>query len=124
VLAPRARRNCAPSAPMAVASARPLSFTVRGRLAAEPHCQFCSIVAKVAWWGPLRVAPWKRPVLLICSLLLGFLCAGVLWNRWVVWGRVDIVLALWGLMMLLCILGVAVSWRGCDSCVARLTGDL
>jgi hypothetical protein len=96
-------------------------------LAAEPQCQYYSVVAKVAWWGPRRVARWKRPVLLICSLLGGFLCVGVLWmfrDRWVVWGRADIVLALWGLMMLLCILGVAVSWRGCDSCVARLTGDL
>ena len=120
-LAPRALRNCTPSA-LWGASVRPLNFTVRGRMLAETHCRYCSLVTKVAFWGSRREASWKRPVLLIASLIGTVGCAAVLWvfrGRWV-----NVALVLWGVLMLYCILGVVVSINGCNSCVARLAGDL
>ena len=45
MLAPRARRNGAPSAPMAGASARPLSFTVRRPTAMRVVALICAILA-------------------------------------------------------------------------------
>ena len=55
MLAPRALGNCAPSAPMAGASARPLSFTVRGHMRLTRR--FAVVLVAITAWGCTRSAP-------------------------------------------------------------------
>jgi hypothetical protein len=109
------------------ASVRPLNFTVRGRVRSDTQCHYRPIVARLAFWGPRRPAQWKRPVLFGCSLAGALGIGWILWTfrgRWAVWGRDDLVFTLGVALLLLSILGLVVSIRACDACVARLCGDL
>ena len=88
----------------------------------DSKCQFCPVVAKIAFWGPRPVRSWKRPVLFVFALAI-LLVSGALivivpgplspftWFGFVV-------------LALVCILGLSTSIKGCDACVARLFGDL
>jgi hypothetical protein len=112
---------------MAGASARPLSFTVRGRVGVDARCQFCSLVTTVAFWGPRPQRSWNRPVMLVLSLVSTAGFGSLLWifrARWMPWGRQDLSLGLLLLVVLFSALCLLVSIRGCDACVARLFGDL
>lgn len=85
-------------------------------------CSCCRVVQFVAFWGALREATWKRPVLFICSLALG---GGFAFATWVQLGQggsgVSIFLS--ALLTALGCLGVLVALRGCNACVARLLGS-
>lgn len=86
-------------------------------------CPTCRIVKAVCFWGPFKVASWKRPALLLLSIVFmgGLLAvarfaaipAGVVWP--------------WLLLVLFFgfgLLGLVVATRGCLTCVSRLFGGI
>ena len=89
----------------------------------QPPCSYCKVINKICFWGPRPEAMWKRPALLLFSVLLvvGF---GVL--AWWLVQRPDngLIVILSSLLSLVGALGVAVSMRGCNACVARLFGEV
>jgi hypothetical protein len=84
-------------------------------------CSYCRVVQLIAFWGAQREAGWKRPVLLICSLLAFGIFA---FATWVQSGKGESVAAisLSVLLAALGFLGVLVALKGCNACVARLFG--
>ena len=86
-------------------------------------CPYCKTVNTICFWGPMPERTWKRPWLFVFSLVLsgGF---GTL--IWLFWAKEDS-LAFAGLSALLVvagILGLMVSIKGCNACVARLFGQV
>ena len=85
-------------------------------------CPLCPATGFICFWGELKpYAPWRRWVLLACSVLLAALFGGILWFsspelHWVLW-----VISV--SMVLISGLGVATSVVGCERCVVRLYGD-
>jgi len=86
-------------------------------------CPTCRIVSTVCFWGPYRVSAWKRPALLILSILfIGGLSALALYadfDRNTSW-----ILLLLIPLLGLGILGLVTSLRGCLNCVSRLFGGI
>ena len=86
-------------------------------------CPTCRIVSTVCFWGPFKVASWKRPALLGLSLvLLGGCMAlvslpGVHRNADWFW---FLLIPILGLGML----GLVVAVRGCIHGVARIFGGI
>lgn len=85
-------------------------------------CNYCSVVNLIAFWGPLREAKWKRPALLICSLVMG---GGSTFVTWMLFGQEEY--KFFPLLSLpivaLGFLGMLVAFKGCDACVARMFGS-
>ncbi len=54
-------------------------------------CTFCPATKFICFWGELRpYAPWRRWVLLACSVLLTILFGGIIWFfteklNWILW---------------------------------------
>jgi hypothetical protein len=86
-------------------------------------CPTCRIVQTVCFWGPYKVASWKRPALLILSILItgGLLALAsfviALPNTTWLWFLVVPVLAFG-------VLGVVVALRGCLNCVSHIFGGI
>lgn len=86
-------------------------------------CPTCRIVSTVCFWGPYKVAAWKRPALLILSILV---IAGLL----LVALYTDFLgNATWPWLLFLPslglgILGLVTSLRGCMNCVSRIFGGV
>lgn len=82
-------------------------------------CSCCRIVQFVAFWEALSEAKWKRPVLFICSLILGGFAS------WVQFGQeaseAPILVSV--LPAVLGCLGMFVALKRCNACVARLLGS-
>ena len=91
-------------------------------MANESTCPTCRIVQTVCW-GPFRVAPWKRPALLLMSILVigGALAFGIFTitrtNTTWQWAVLVPVLGLG-------ILGMVTAVRGCLNCVSRIFGGI
>lgn len=85
-------------------------------------CNYCWVVQHIAFWGALREATWKRPVLLICSLALVGVFAFATWVQ-LGQGESNVFICLSVLLAALGFLGVLVALKGCDACVARLFGS-
>ena len=86
-------------------------------------CPTCPTVQAVCFWGPLKVAAWKRPTLLALSALVvaGLLALAVF--------SLATTRATWQWFLLvpmlgLGILGLVVALRGCPDCVARISGSI
>lgn len=86
-------------------------------------CAYCKTVNRLCFWGPRAEAGWKRPVLLLCSLILALGFGALIW---LFRDRVDALhfLVLAGIIALAGIIGIFVSLRGCNACVARLFGEV
>jgi hypothetical protein len=86
-------------------------------------CPYCKTVNTVCFWGPMSEKPCKRPVLLVLALL-GVVGFGAL--LWLAWSKAASVLfiALACLLVAVSVLGVLVSLKGCNACVARLFGSM
>jgi hypothetical protein len=86
-------------------------------------CPTCRIVKTVCFWSPFKVASWKRPALLILSILfMGGLLAVAIFAK-IPAG------AVWPWLLLaflsgLGLLGLVVAVRGCLTCVSRLFGGI
>lgn len=84
-------------------------------------CLYCKVVDTVCYWDPLPARSWKRPVLFLTSAALtagAVLALRYTANR----GDLQFISALSVLFMGFNLLGVAISFRGCDNCVARILG--
>lgn len=89
----------------------------------ERACMYCKPVQRIAFWGALPEARWKRPVLLLLSVLLG---GGIAWLTWRLHGdpKYTYFPLLSVPLAILTFLGLLVSINGCNACVARLMGDV
>jgi hypothetical protein len=84
-------------------------------------CLYCKVVEAVCFWEPPAQKGWKRPALFITSAALT--ATAVLALRFTLdRGDLQFLAALSCLFMAFTLLGVAISFRGCDSCVARFLG--
>jgi hypothetical protein len=86
-------------------------------------CIYCSVVNRVCFWGPYPKASWKRPLLLLCAT--PFL-VGIPALFWLFRDHQDpIVLYVLGVpLFIFATLGLLVGVRGCDACVARMSGSI
>jgi hypothetical protein len=86
-------------------------------------CAYCKPVNTICFWGPRPERPWKRPVLLVLSLILGVGFGSLLW---LLQDRPDYVLffAIGAPFTAVAALSVLVSVKGCSACVARLLGEV
>jgi hypothetical protein len=84
-------------------------------------CLYCKVVETVCYWEPLPVKSWKRPLLFATSAALTA-CSVVALRVTLDRGDVQFLSALSGLFMVFTLLGVAISFRGCDACVSRFLG--
>jgi hypothetical protein len=84
-------------------------------------CLYCKVVETVCYWDPMPVKGWKRPVLLLTSAALTA-CAVIALRLTMDRSDVQFLSALSALFMGFTLLGVAISFRGCDACVARFLG--
>ena len=86
-----------------------------------PSCLYCHVTRFVSVGEAPPAKRWKRPVLLVAGI--GLTACTVMGLRFA-WERSDaeFFAAISTLVMMLGLLGVAISLRGCDHCVARYLG--
>lgn len=87
----------------------------------KPNCLYCKAVQFVSIGEPPPVKSWKRPVLLVAGVAM---TACTVMAMHFAWERTDATFfaAVTALIMIMALLGVAISFRGCDHCVARFLG--
>ena len=85
------------------------------------NCLYCGLVQLVSLGDPPPVKGWKRPVLLVAGLALTV--STVMGLRFA-WERTDgtFFATVSVILMMMALLGVVISVRGCDNCVARFLG--
>jgi hypothetical protein len=84
-------------------------------------CLFCRVVNTLCYWGPRQIKAWKRPVL--CVLSVPILLGGLAFT-WAMFDKQSVAGAGIGLFIAVVgALGIGVSLRGCDQCVARMMAD-
>jgi hypothetical protein len=84
-------------------------------------CLYCRVVEIVCFWDPPPKKGWKRPALFLSAAALtglAVLAARFTLER----GDLQFISALSCLFMVFTLTGVAISFRGCDACVARFLG--
>ena len=86
-------------------------------------CAYCKTVNAICFWGPMPEKPWKRPLLLVLSILGAAAIGAILWLSWAKASSMFM-LVLAVLLFALCILGFLVALGGCNACVARIFGSL
>jgi hypothetical protein len=84
-------------------------------------CLYCNLVQYLSIGDPPPVKDWKRPVLLIAGVVLTISTILALQFAWERPGATFFA-AVSSLCMLIALLGVVISFRGCDNCVARYLG--
>jgi hypothetical protein len=84
-------------------------------------CLYCSLVQYVSLGEPPAVKGWKRPVLAVAGVALTI--STVMALRFA-WERTDAMFfaTVSVILMMIALLGVVISLRGCDHCVARYLG--
>lgn len=84
-------------------------------------CLYCKVVETLCYWEPPQAKSWKRPALFLASAGLtavSVIAIKLTMDR----GDVQFLSALSGLFMVFTLLGVSISIRGCDACVAKFLG--
>jgi urea transporter len=84
-------------------------------------CLYCGLVQYVSLGEAPAVKSWKRPVLAVAGVALTICTVMALRFSWeradaVFFATVSVIL------MMIALLGVVISLRGCDPCVARFLG--
>jgi hypothetical protein len=88
----------------------------------EKHnCLYCRLVQFVSVGEPPPIKRWKRPLLLVAGVVLTACTVLALQFAWERAGATFFA-AVSTLLMIIALLGVAISFRGCDACVARYLG--
>ena len=85
------------------------------------NCLYCTLVQYVSLGDPPPVKGWKRPVLFVAGIALTVstvLALRFAWER----AGATFFAAVTVVLMLIALLGVVISFRGCDVCVARFLG--
>lgn len=87
----------------------------------KPACLYCKPIQLVSLGDPPPARKWKRPLLLAAGLALTV--TAVLAMRFA-WGRSGAAFfaAISTIVMLIGLFATAISFRGCDVCVARYLG--
>jgi hypothetical protein len=88
---------------------------------ARHACLYCKPVQFFSIGEPPPVKGWKRPVLLVAGMVLTVstvLAMHFAWER----AGATFFAAVTALVMIIALVGVAISFRGCDACVARFLG--
>ena len=91
------------------------------RHAQKQSCLYCNVVQFVSIGEPPPVKSWKRPLLLVAGTALTVstvLAMRFAWER----AGATFFAAVTALVMIIALLGVVISFRGCDNCVARFLG--
>ncbi len=85
------------------------------------NCLYCSLVQYVSLGEPPAKKGWKRPVLAVAGLALTV--STVMGLRFA-WERADgmFFATVSVILMMIALLGLVISLRGCDDCVARFLG--
>jgi len=88
---------------------------------ARHPCLYCKPVQFFSIGEPPPIKGWKRPVLLVAAMVL---TASTVLAMHFAWERAGATFfaAVTALVMIIALVGVAISFRGCDSCVARFLG--
>ena len=88
----------------------------------EKHsCLYCKVVQFFSFGEPPPIKGWKRPLLLVAGVVLTtctVLAIQFAWER----NGAQFFAAVSALLMIIALMGVAISFRGCDACVARFLG--
>ena len=85
------------------------------------QCLYCKFVQFVSIGEPPPIRSWKRPLLLVAGVVLttcAVLALRFAWER----AGATFFAAVSALLMLIALIGVVISFRGCDACVARFLG--
>jgi hypothetical protein len=88
---------------------------------AKGGCLYCRLVQLVSIGDPPPIKSWKRPLLLVAGTALTVCTVLALRFAWERAGATFFA-AVSCLLMIIALLGVVISFRGCDSCVARFLG--
>ena len=91
------------------------------RHAQTKACLYCNVVQFVSLGEPPPVKSWKRPLLLIAGVALTICTVMAMRFAWERAGATFFA-AVTAVVMILALLAVAISFRGCDTCVARFLG--
>ena len=84
-------------------------------------CLYCGLVQYVSIGDPPPIKRWKRPLLLVAGTALTVCTVLALRFAWERSGATFFA-AITSLVMIIGLLGVVISFRGCDACVARFLG--
>jgi len=84
-------------------------------------CLYCKAFQYVSERNPPPTKRWQRPLLLIAGLALTVCTVMAIQFAWERSGAAFFA-AISSVVMLLGLFGIAISFRGCDSCVARYLG--
>lgn len=87
----------------------------------KDSCLYCKMVQFVSIGEPPPVKSWKRPLLLVAGVVLTastVMALNFAWER----AGATFFAAVSALLMMIALVGVAISFRGCDVCVARFLG--
>ena len=87
----------------------------------KERCLYCNVVQLVSLGAPPPVKGWKRPLLLVAGIALTVCTVMAMRFAWERAGATFFA-AVTALVMIIGLLGVAISFRGCDTCVARFLG--
>jgi len=88
---------------------------------ARHSCLYCKPVQFFSIGEPPPIKGWKRPVLLVAGMVLTVSTVLALHFAWERAGATFFA-AVTALVMIIALVGVAISFRGCDACVARFLG--
>lgn len=114
-------RDCAVRIPV-----RWQSYAVNGTSTMHRHkpntsCLYCKAVQYVSIGDPPPIKAWKRPLLFVAGVALTTCTVMAIRFAWERSGA-EFFAGISALVMLLALIGVAISFRGCDACVARFLG--
>ena len=84
-------------------------------------CLYCHVIQYVSLGDPPPIKRGKRPLLLVAVVALTVCTVLALRFAWERAGATFFA-AITSVVMLIGLLGVAISFRGCDACVARYLG--
>jgi len=88
----------------------------------EKHsCLYCKVVQFFSIGEPPPIKTWKRPLLLVAGVVLTACTVMAIQFAWERAGATFFA-AVSALLMIIALMGVAISFRGCDACVARYLG--
>ena len=82
---------------------------------------YCKLVQFFSVGEPPPIKSWKRPLLLVAGIVLTASTVMALQFAWERAGATFFA-AVSALLMMVALVGVAISFRGCDACVARYLG--
>ena len=88
----------------------------------DAPCSYCPVVNKLHFWGPQQPANWKRPTVLVISLIFALGIPILIVSTWM-HPNVSALALVSAPIFAIAVFGLAVAVSGCNACVARIAGD-